>query len=92
MAGIEPGAGFHEAIFNAVDACVVLVAVIGPGWLASGLMSGVGGLTTRMTWVRLEIEAARARGVWVILVRVEDVVGDAAPGKPCSKALPVYPP
>lgn len=30
---IEPGVDFAEAIFSAVDACVVLVAVIGPGWL-----------------------------------------------------------
>jgi hypothetical protein len=47
---IEPGMDFAEAISCAVDACVVLVAVIGPGWLAAADERGGGGLMIPMTW------------------------------------------
>ena len=40
METIEPGVDFAEAISRAVDARVVLVAVIGPGWLAAADAGG----------------------------------------------------
>ncbi len=32
---IEPGADFSEAVFRAVEACKVVLAIIGPGWLTA---------------------------------------------------------
>ena len=71
---IEPGADFAEAIFRAVDACVVLVAVIGPGWLLAADERGGRRLDDPDDLVRLEIGAALARGVRVIPVLVEGAV------------------
>jgi hypothetical protein len=71
---IEPGVDFAEAISCAVDACVVLVAVIGPGWLAAADERGGRRLDDPDDLVRLEIGAALERGVRVIPVLVEDAV------------------
>jgi TIR domain len=71
---IEPGADFAEAISRAVDACLVLVAVIGPGWLAAADEQGGRRLDDPDDLVRLEIGAALARQVRVIPVLVEGAV------------------
>jgi TIR domain len=68
---IEPGVDFAEAISLAVDACAVLVAVIGPGWLVAADERGGRRLDDPDDLVRLEIGAALARGVRVIPVLVE---------------------
>ena len=68
---IEPGVDFAEAIFRAIDACTVLVAVIGPGWLRTADERGGRRLDDPDDLVRLEIGAALARGVRVIPVLVE---------------------
>ena len=47
---IEPGVDFAEAISRAVEACMVLVAVIGPRWLTAADERGGGGLMIPMTW------------------------------------------
>jgi hypothetical protein len=71
---IEPGTDFAHAIFRAVDACAVLVAVIGPGWLSAADGRGNRRLDNPNDFVRLEIAAALWRGVRVIPVLVEDAV------------------
>jgi TIR domain len=71
---IEPGADFAEVISRAVDACVVLVAVIGRGWLLAADERGGRRLDDPDDLVRLEIRAALARGVRVIPVLVEGAV------------------
>jgi hypothetical protein len=71
---IEPGTDFAEAISRAVDTCAVLVAVIGPGWLAAADQRGGQRLDDPDDLVRLEIGTALARGVRVIPVLVEGAV------------------
>jgi hypothetical protein len=71
---IEPGVDFTEEIFRAVAACKVLVAIIGPGWLASADERDGRRLDDPDDIVRLEIEAALARGVRVIPVLAEEAV------------------
>jgi hypothetical protein len=71
---IEPGADFAEAIARAVDACAVLVALIGPGWLLAVDERGERRLDDPDDLVRLEIGAALAREVRVIPVLVEAAV------------------
>jgi hypothetical protein len=63
---IEPGADFTEAITQAVGTCQVLLAVIGPQWLAAADKHGRRRLDDPDDIVRVEVEAALARGVRVI--------------------------
>ena len=65
---IEPGLDFAEEVTRAVAACQVLVAVIGPAWLTAADGRGRRRLDDPGDFVRLEIEAALARGVRVIPV------------------------
>jgi TIR domain len=71
---IEPRVDFAEEIFRAVAACQVLVAIIGPAWLTSADERGGRRLDDLDDIVRLEIEAALARGVRVIPILVEGAV------------------
>ena len=69
---IEPGVDFKEAIEQAVAACDVLIALIGPDWLAAETEGGRRRLDHPDDVVRLEIEAALARGIRVIPALVEN--------------------
>ena len=71
---IEPGVDFTEEILRAVAACRVLVAVIGPNWLIATDQRGRRRLEDPDDIVRLEIEAALARGVRVFPILVEGAV------------------
>jgi hypothetical protein len=71
---IEPGVDFAEEIFRAVAACQVLLAVIGPNWLTATDERGGRRLDDPDDIVRLEIQAALARGVRVIPILVEGAV------------------
>jgi hypothetical protein len=71
---IEPGVDFAEEITRAVEGCMVLVAVIGPNWLTAADERGHWRLDDPDDFVRLEIEAALARGVPVIPVLAEGAV------------------
>ena len=71
---IEPGVDFAEEIFRAVAACKVLLAIIGPAWLTATDERGGRRLDDPDDIVRLEIEAALARGVRVIPILVEGAV------------------
>jgi hypothetical protein len=71
VASIGPGVDFTDVITRAVAACDVLLAVIGPGWLAVQDEAGQRRLDDPDDLVRLEIEAGLARDVRVIPVLVE---------------------
>jgi hypothetical protein len=68
---IEPGDDFIEVITGAVRSCAVLLAVIGSRWLVAAGPEGRR-LDDPYDLVRLEIEAALARGVRVIPVLVDN--------------------
>ena len=67
---IEPGVDLLARIEDAVGACEVLLAVIGPGWLAATHPDGRRRLHDAADIVRLEIAAALSRHVPVIPVLV----------------------
>ena len=77
---IEPGIGYVEAITHAVEACDVLVAVIGPGWLTAtdNWLTATDKQRRRLNdpydRVRVEVGTALARGVQVIPVLVGGAV------------------
>jgi hypothetical protein len=71
---IKPDVDFAEEISRAVAACTVLVAVIGPDWLTAADERGRRRLDDPDDFVRLEIEAALARGMQVIPIQVEGAV------------------
>lgn len=70
---LDPGQRYPEAIRQALEEMQVLVALIGPGWLARDPEAAAG---TRLVdrehdWVRSEIRRAVARGVPVIPVLLD---------------------
>lgn len=71
---IAPGVDFAEEISRAVAACKVLLAVIGPDWLTVTDRRGRRRLDDPHDIVRLEIEAALARGVLIIPILAGDAV------------------
>ncbi len=83
---IEPGVDFAEEISRAVAACQVLLAIIGPAWLTATDERGVRRLDDPDDIVRLEIEAALARGVRVIPILVEGAAMPARQDLPESLA------
>jgi TIR domain len=66
---IRPGDDFAAEIEAAVGACSVLLAVIGPQWLAAE--GDARRLDDPQDWVRLEIEAAMKREIRIIPVLVD---------------------
>jgi hypothetical protein len=69
---IDVGVDFVEAIEQAVDACQILLALVGPRWLTITDAEGQRRLDNPDDIVRLEIEAALARNVRVIPVLVDN--------------------
>ena len=68
---IQPGDDFVAEITAAVGSCAVLLAVIGPRWLAVSGEEGRRRLDDPDDFVRLEIEAAFTRDVRVIPILVD---------------------
>lgn len=69
---IEPGADFVDAIEHALQACGVLLAVIGPQWISITSESGRRRLDEPADYTRIEIATALKRpGVRVVPVLVE---------------------
>lgn len=68
---IEPGIDFKQMLAVKVQACDVLLALIGPGWLISSDGKGARRLDNPNDFVRIEIEAALARDVRVIPVLID---------------------
>jgi hypothetical protein len=71
---IEVGVDFAEAIQRAVNACQVLLALIGDEWLTISDAEGQRRLDDPDDTVRLEIEAALARNIRVIPVLVDNTL------------------
>ena len=71
---IEPGVDFAKEIFRAVAASKVLLVIIGPTWLTMTDQRGRRRLDDPGDIVRLEVEAALARGVRVVPILVEGAV------------------
>jgi hypothetical protein len=69
---IEPGLDFVEVIQHAVQACDVLLALIGRQWLTVADATGQPRLANPEDFVRLEIATALARNIRVIPVLVQD--------------------
>jgi len=67
---IAPGEDFKKAISEIVQACDVLLAIIGPGWLSASDEGGERRLDNPKDFVRIEIETALARNIRVIPVLV----------------------
>jgi hypothetical protein len=74
---IEPGVDFTVALVQAVEACDVLLALIGPGWI-----SDVERRHSRNDFVLLEIGTALTRGIRVVPVLVDGAA------MPTEEALP----
>jgi hypothetical protein len=68
---IDPGLDFEKVMLEKLQACDVLLAVIGPGWLSSSDETGVRRLDNPKDYVRIEIETALARDIRVIPVLVD---------------------
>ena len=79
--GIEAGADFADRIHATVTGCDVLLAVIGPNWLAPG-PGGARRIDNPVDLVRAEIRSALVAGVAVVPV----LVGGA--GMPTADQLP----
>lgn len=67
---IQPGRDFRKAIEESIQACAVLLTVIGPDWLDARSPTGERRLDEPNDYVRLEISAALRRDIPVIPVLV----------------------
>ncbi len=68
---IDPGDDFVDRITEAVGACDVLLALIGPQWLAMTDDKGRRRLDNPDDFVRIELTAALSRGVRVVPILVD---------------------
>lgn len=68
---IEPGDDFVDRITDAVAACDVLLALIGPHWVTMTDEGGQRRLDNPDDFVRLELKAALGRGVRVVPILVD---------------------
>ena len=68
---IEPGLNFKKVIKEKVNACDVLLAVIGANWLSILDSNGHRRIDNSKDFIRLELEAALERGVRIIPVLVD---------------------
>jgi WD40 repeat protein len=68
---IEPGLDFAEVIEEAVNSCVVLVALIGRQWVTVTDEDGARRLDNPDDYVRFEVTTALKRGVRVIPVLID---------------------
>jgi TIR domain len=84
---IAPGVDFVNALEDAVRRCKVLLAIIGPGWVAAADANGAPRLADPNDLVRLEIENALRRQVTVIPVLIDTAEMPGAADLPDSIAL-----
>jgi hypothetical protein len=82
-----PGAAdFRDAIADALDACAIMLVVIGPRWLTERDASGVRRLDDPTDFVRLEVEGALARGIALLPLLVQGAAMPSATDLPPSLA------
>lgn len=78
---------YPSVIRDALDNAGVLVAVVGPHWLAlTEPRSGVRLIDRPADWVRTEIATALGRGIPIVPVLLSDTTSEAQP--PAPQALP----
>ncbi len=76
---IPPGADFRDYLNTTLNQCLVVLVVIGPGWLTATDSAGQRRLDNPADWVRVEVEEALRRdGVLVVPL----LVGHAAMPRP----------
>jgi TIR domain len=68
---IDPGLDFRVVLRQAIEACDIVLVVIGPGWLEAREPDGSRRLEQPNDYVRLEIEAALDREIRIIPVLVD---------------------
>src|SRR5512135_1388619 len=81
---IPLGRNFHRTIREAVGRCDVLLAVIGPGWLAAAKAPGMRRLDDPDDFVRMEIEAALERDIPIVPLLLNNATMPAAEDLPPS--------
>lgn len=81
---IQIGQKFPVRIQQAVDACQVMIVVIGPDWATVTGKDGKQRLANPNDWVRKEVEGALARGIPIIPLLIEDTRLPAADALPES--------
>lgn len=69
--GIDPGVDFTQSLERALEACSVMLVLIGPKWLEMSDPQGRRRLDDPQDWIRQEIATALARDVRVIPVLLE---------------------
>ncbi len=69
--GIELGVDFVEALNRALEACVVMLVLIGPRWLDIRDAKGQRRLDDPRDWIRQEISTALNRGIRVVPVLID---------------------
>ena len=70
----RPGYGFENFLSEKVSACNALITIIGKGWLAAHDRQSRRCLDELDDFMRIEIETALNRGIWVIPVLVDGAV------------------
>lgn len=83
---IPEGEDYTDVLREALAICKVFIVVIGPDWLTASDSEGRPRLQDPNDWVRREIEAALARGVWVMPVLVGGASMPAADDLPTAMA------
>jgi hypothetical protein len=68
---IDPGLDFRVVLRQAIEACDIVLVVIGPGWLEAREPDGSRRLEQPNDYVRLEIEAALDRDTRIIPILVD---------------------
>lgn len=69
---IDPGADFVEALGKALNACVVMLVVIGPQWLTIQDKNGRRRLDSPTDWTRVEVATALQRNIRVVPILLEN--------------------
>ena len=69
--GIELGVEFAQALNQALEACVVMLVLIGPKWLDIRDAQGRRRLDDPSDWIRQEISTALRRGIRVVPVLID---------------------
>lgn len=69
---IDPGADFVEVLGKALNACVVMLVVIGPQWLTIQDKNGRRRLDSPTDWTRVEVATALQRNIRVVPVLLEN--------------------